>query len=370
VCQIMASGGSDDGHGPSEGFPLVCETCMGANHFVRMMKDPMGKPCRICDRPFDSFRWKPAVKKSAAGPAGGFKATTICKVCARLRNVCQSCLLDLQLALPAHVRDAVLDERDRVAALPSSEVGRNFQQDLYEKKVDLGIESSAKTPQNYQPRTLLDKLDQKGVTQQNIGEILSKLCPFFVKGTCDRGTNCVLKHEKPEILNELKKLYPPPPADKSFKTLFVGNIDTDFTDDDVKPVFEVYGQVESIRLLPQKTIGFVEMVNRAEAEMAVRELWGVLTIKGVQVRVDWAKSATPTDRTTKRKRDETSIGESAPAKQARTAEPVRESSPEPPIVLKNIRPPPGIRIAASSDDKKNRPKLVKSNFSLEDLATE
>eukprot|EP00475_Leptophrys_vorax_P008800 TRINITY_DN15737_c0_g1_i1.p1 TRINITY_DN15737_c0_g1~~TRINITY_DN15737_c0_g1_i1.p1 ORF type:complete len:377 (+),score=79.01 TRINITY_DN15737_c0_g1_i1:146-1132(+) len=326
----------------------------------------MGKPCRICDRPFDAFRWKPAIKKTAAGLAGGFKATTICKVCARLRNVCQSCLLDVHLSLPSHVRDSVLDEQDRVAALPSSEVGRNFQQDLHERKVDLGIESSAATPRNYQPATLLDKLDQRGgsTSATSLGDVLAQLCPFHLKGKCDRGSNCALKHEKPESLEINADLYPPPPADKNFKTLFLGNIDTDFTETDIILVFETYGPLAMIRLIPQKMIGFVEMANRIDAEAAVRELWGVLTIKNVQVRVDWAKSATPTDRTTKRKREDNTAG--GPSKGRDTAEKspkmqaVRSTSPDS-VPVSRIPLPPGVKLD-SIKPVGEKPKLIRSKY--------
>lgn len=59
-------------------------------------KDKYGKECEVCARPFTVFRWCP-------GPRMRFKKTEICQTCARLRNACQTCLLDLEYGLPLQV---------------------------------------------------------------------------------------------------------------------------------------------------------------------------------------------------------------------------------------------------------------------------
>jgi hypothetical protein len=48
----------------NEEFPILCETCLGENPFIRMTKQPFGKACKICDRPFTVYRWKPGPKVS------------------------------------------------------------------------------------------------------------------------------------------------------------------------------------------------------------------------------------------------------------------------------------------------------------------
>jgi len=70
-------------------FPIICETCLGDNPYVRMQREAFGGACHVCSRPHTKFRWK-------AGTTGRVKTIVICQACARLKNVCQCCMLDLQ----------------------------------------------------------------------------------------------------------------------------------------------------------------------------------------------------------------------------------------------------------------------------------
>ena len=87
-------------------FPILCETCLGPNPYIRMVgfshrslfmlifqqKNKYGDECKVCNRPFTSFRWCP-------GRGARFKKTEICQTCAKMKNVCQTCLLDLEYGL-------------------------------------------------------------------------------------------------------------------------------------------------------------------------------------------------------------------------------------------------------------------------------
>ena len=70
-------------------FPFVCETCLGPNPYVRMVKMPPGdKLCKISGRGFQSFRWR-------AGPGGRWKETMVEYTVAKDKNICQACLVDM-----------------------------------------------------------------------------------------------------------------------------------------------------------------------------------------------------------------------------------------------------------------------------------
>ena len=83
-------------------FPIVCETCLGPNPYLRMVKLQFGdKMCKISSCPFQGFRWK-------AGPQGRFKETIISREVAVDKNICQACLVDMTYGVPVGVRDALL----------------------------------------------------------------------------------------------------------------------------------------------------------------------------------------------------------------------------------------------------------------------
>ena len=84
-----SSSSSSAAAAPPTEFPILCETCLGDNPFVRMTREAFGAACRVCERPFTVFKWKPGAKAR-------FKKTEVCPSCARLKNVCQTCVLDLQ----------------------------------------------------------------------------------------------------------------------------------------------------------------------------------------------------------------------------------------------------------------------------------
>jgi len=63
------------------------------------------------------------------------KRTNICLTCARLKNCCQCCMLDLSFGLPIMVRDAALK---MVAPGPQSEVNREYYAQNNEREIEEG----------------------------------------------------------------------------------------------------------------------------------------------------------------------------------------------------------------------------------------
>jgi len=56
--------------------------------------------------------------------------------------------------------------------------------------------------------------------------------------------------------------------------IYVGNLPAEFTDADLKAMFEVYGKVLAASIGKEKGYGFVEMQKKAEARAAVDALRG------------------------------------------------------------------------------------------------
>ena len=152
-------------------FPILCQTCLGDNPYIRMTKEKHGKECKICERPFTVFRWCPGqccfspyltcgcftfflsflpsflfflpffrpfpshnfrcissfeselLTHILTGARMRFKKTEVCQTCCKLKNVCQTCLLDLEYGLPVQVRDQALQMKNE---MPKSDVNREY----------------------------------------------------------------------------------------------------------------------------------------------------------------------------------------------------------------------------------------------------
>ena len=104
-----------------------------------MMKTQFGsKLCKISNLPYQGFRWK-------AGPQGRYKDTIVSFAVAKERNICQTCLMDMQFGLPVGVRDQMLKSNSSIStdlatgqaiALPESDVGIRYH---YENLENTGI---------------------------------------------------------------------------------------------------------------------------------------------------------------------------------------------------------------------------------------
>ena len=82
---------------------ILCENCLPQKDEMKMTRIRNGEACKICDRPFDLYKWRmehtPILNK-----------TEICLTCAKIKNVCQCCLKDTQFDIPYYIRDAALSQ--------------------------------------------------------------------------------------------------------------------------------------------------------------------------------------------------------------------------------------------------------------------
>lgn len=72
-------------------------------------------------------------------------------------------------------------------------------------------------------------------------------------------------------------------------TLFVGRLDPNATDEDLRQVFGQYGDLVSVKIPVGKGCGFVQFGNRASAEEALQRLHGTV-IRQQTIRLSWGRS--------------------------------------------------------------------------------
>jgi len=282
-------------------FPLLCETCLGDNPYIRMQKEDYSTECKICVRPFTLFRWK-------AGTNGRYKATVVCQSCAKMKNVCQTCLFDLEYGLPVQVRDRYLEElgQEKIE-LPESRVGRDYAI----QNIHAGNEGSESLPYGKVAKhPMLERLARKTPYYKRNE---ARICTFFVKGACNRGGDCPFRHELPkggELANQKLRdrfhgendplaakyfrkaeedMTLLPPEDKAITTLYLGGLEPSVTEKDVRDKFYVHGEIRSIRMVKKQCCAFVTYVKREEAEVAASKLHRILEIKGKKVHVMWGR---------------------------------------------------------------------------------
>jgi pre-mRNA-splicing factor RBM22/SLT11 len=146
-----------------------------------------------------------------------FKRTEICTTCAKIKNVCQTCVLDLQYGLPVQVRDAALGVKN---AAPSSGTNREYYMQNIEEKLEDGdggssMVESAAGPSARAGQELLRKLAR---TDPNYKRNRTHLCSFYAKGNCTRGDECPFRHELPRDKED-------PLAKQNIKDRFYGRND-------------------------------------------------------------------------------------------------------------------------------------------------
>lgn len=306
----------------STDFPSVCESCLPENPYVKMLKEDYGAECKLCTRPFTIFSW------AADRAHGRKKRTNICLTCARLKNCCQCCMLDLSFGLPIVVRDAALK---MVAPGPQSEINREFFAQNNEKAIEEGkggVEEYEKTDEK--ARELLRKLAQskpyfrKGRTLDEdgnpagegarshggsstggnvaVGAGLGGAGPIRTRDSRAAGAMGARpgggggrpggprKGAFPSAAQ-----VPPgpkdwqPPADRNIMSLFVTGIEDDLPEFKIRDFFKAFGKIKSLVCSHMSHCAFINYETREAAERAADECKGRAVIAGCPLRVRWSQ---------------------------------------------------------------------------------
>jgi pre-mRNA-splicing factor RBM22/SLT11 len=300
-------------------FPLVCETCLGDNPYVRMTKQEHAKKCKICETPFTVFAWQ-------AGTKGRLKKVEICRSCAQAKNVCQVCIYDLQYGLPVKVRDKILRETggsgsSAIAAVPQSMANRSWFMAQQERALAQGqdLVGAADAIAHAQ---LQGMANMEPRYERN----LPKLCSFFARGECNRGADCPFRHEMPRDRNDplskqntkdrfygtndpvagklfarMKRLeeegkeeakaqdgYDQARATVYLKLQGDGQFPT-LSEGDVRDQFYSFGEIVSVRVIADKAQAFVEYTQPEAAELAIATMNRKM-LQGHNMYVSWARA--------------------------------------------------------------------------------
>ncbi|KAL5017840.1 hypothetical protein ScPMuIL_003562 [Solemya velum] len=286
-------------------FPILCQTCLGDNPYVRMMKEKYGKECKICARPFTVFRWCPGARMR-------FKKTEVCQTCSKLKNICQTCLLDLEYGLPVQVRDNALKIQD---TMPKSDVNKEYYTQNMEREI---ANSDGTTPGGalgkvQAPSDMLLKLAR---TTPYYKRNRPHICSFWVKGECKRGEECPYRHDKPtdpddpladqnikdryygmndpvadKLLNRFANMPKlEPPEDKTITTLYVGNLGDKIGEKELRDHFYQFGEIRSVNVVSKQQCAFVQFTNRSSADHAAESSFNKLIINGRRLNIKWGRS--------------------------------------------------------------------------------
>ncbi|XP_064611008.1 pre-mRNA-splicing factor RBM22-like [Liolophura sinensis] len=287
-------------------FPILCQTCLGDNPYIRMTKEKYGKECKICARPFCVFRWCPGARMR-------FKKTEVCQTCSKMKNICQTCLLDLEYGLPVQVRDAALKLQDDI---PKSDVNKEYYTQRMEReaaKTDGTNPLGALSGKAQAPSDMLLKLAR---TTPYYKRNRPHICSFWVKGECKRGEECPYRHEKPTdpddpladqnikdryygmddpVADKLLKRYAnmpklDPPEDKTITTLYVGNLGEKVAEKELRDHFYQFGEIRSVNVVSKQQCAFVQFTNRQSAETAAEKCFNKLIINGRRLNIKWGRS--------------------------------------------------------------------------------
>ncbi|XP_076952790.1 zinc finger CCCH domain-containing protein 40-like [Bidens hawaiensis] len=282
-------------------FPIICESCLGDNPYIRMTKENYGSECKICTRPFTVFMWRP-------GRDARYKKTEICQTCSKLKNVCQVCVLDLEYGLPVQVRDTALSINSN-DSIPKSDVNREYFAEEHDRRARAGLDYESSYGKVRPNDTLLKLQRTTPYYQRNRAHI----CSFYIRGECTRGAECPYRHEMPvtgelsqqnikdryygindpvalKLLNKAGDMPAlEPPDDESIRTLYVGGLDARISEQDLRDEFYSHGEIESIKMVTQKACAFVTYTTREGAEKAAAELSNKLVVKGLRLKLMWGR---------------------------------------------------------------------------------
>jgi pre-mRNA-splicing factor RBM22/SLT11 len=252
---------------------------------------------------------------SADRAHGRKKRTNICLTCARLKNCCQSCMLDLSFGLPIVVRDAALK---MVAPGPSSDINREYFAQNNERSIEdgqAGVEEYEKTDEK--ARELLRRLatskpyfrkgksfDGTGSSSQSntregtfggnpaVGAGVGGPGPIRTRDSRAAAAVGARPGRSKQSFPSTAQLPPGPkdwipPVDENIMSLFLTGVEDDLPEHKIRDSFKVHGKIKSLVCSHMSHCAFINYETREAAEKAAAAFQGRAVIAGCPLRVRW-----------------------------------------------------------------------------------
>lgn len=314
-------------------FPIVCDRCLGnpsSSSYMRMTKRTNGAECRFCQRVFTPFHWK---------RGGVTMKTEICGVCATIRHLCQSCLLDMDLSVPQYVRDAAqMDENvafqliqdtsssssSSLALTASSDGGGGRGSggggDGSHRSTDYKSDAKALLANTFSSQSAQQQHKRSQVTSAYLAEqadrmlsegglnshlLLDEMAPNSSEllQMLNQSTSSVLqqqqRQQQQQQLRQLRQQQEEksgssgknPPENTNIRSLYIGGIQSSMkvSRDDILKVLSPFGKVEHVNIVSNKHCAFVTFEKREDAENCIEQLYGKLMIHGSRLHLSWGR---------------------------------------------------------------------------------
>uniref|UniRef100_A0A8C2V612 Pre-mRNA-splicing factor RBM22 n=1 Tax=Chinchilla lanigera TaxID=34839 RepID=A0A8C2V612_CHILA len=266
-------------------FPILCQMCLGEYPFIRMTKE----------KPFTVFRWSPRVRMR-------FRKTEVCQTRSKLKNVCQTCLLDLEYGLPIQVQDAGLYFKDD---MPKSDVHKEYYTENMERDIS-NSDGTQPAGMLRKARSTSDMLLKLARTTPYYKRNRPHICSFWVKGEHEKPTDLddpladqnikdryygikdPVADKLPKWASTMPRL--DPPKDKTITTLYVGGLGDIVTETDLRNHFYQFGEIQAITVVQRQQCASTQFAPRQAAEVAAEKSFNKLIVNGHRLNMKWGRS--------------------------------------------------------------------------------
>lgn len=218
-------------------------------------------------------------------------------MCAKVKNVCQTCLFDLQYNLPVQVRDKFLETS--IVSMPENETNRN----LFLEQVEKNLDTNTYEKINRGNMDLSKLRRRDPYFKRN----MARVCSFWRKNECNRGAECPYLHkeihldkslsnqniksrytgENDVLAEKILTRYEQKNEDKRFmaNNICIHGISEAVSQVTVKDCFKKFGEIKSIKVIPKDSKMFISYANSQSAKNAAEAYKDGLELNGSNLTV-------------------------------------------------------------------------------------